>query len=107
MSGERLRNVKIHWLVALSVGTVLREARVAALDLNPASSLLLDVFDISTSMTNYLRSQIESRDRLEVNWDALFGPFALRNVRLAKCTKVKRVLRVQIHHARPGQALYV
>lgn len=69
--------MKVHWLIALLVGAVLDESRIASLDLNPTSSLLLNMLDVSTSVANYLRSQIKTLDGLEVDWDALLRPFTL------------------------------
>lgn len=48
--------MQIHGLVAFSTGALLHEAGVAALDLNAAACLLLDVLDVCTSMTDNLRS---------------------------------------------------
>ena len=56
---------------------MLDEAGVATLDLNTASSLLLDMLDVCASVTYDLRSQIEALNRLKINRYPLFRPFAL------------------------------
>lgn len=72
-----LRHVQIHRLIAFSAGIVLNEARTAALDLNLAAGSLLDMLHISTALSDYLGTKVESRNRFEVNRNTLFGPFAL------------------------------
>ena len=74
---ENLRYMQIHWLIALSTSTMLHETRIAALDLNTASCFLLDVLNVSASMTHDLCSQVESRKGLKVDGNTLFRPFAL------------------------------
>lgn len=105
-----VRYVKVHRLITFSVRTVLHEPRVSAFDLDAAARFLLDVFDVSTAMTDYLCSQIETGDGLEVDCNTLFGPFALGHIRksskLRKCVRIGYIL-VQIRHARPALVLDV
>ena len=100
------RYVQIHWLITLSVGSVLRKARVATFDLDTAASFLLNVLDICASVTDYLCPQVESRNWLKVNGDAFFGPFALG---LVSCEESGTRLYVldQTHHAPPDLVPYV
>ena len=74
--------MKIHGLIALSVCTVLHKAGVAAFDLNTTAGFLLNMLDVSTTVTYYLCPEVETRDRLEINGNALFWPFALQVVSL-------------------------
>ncbi len=71
--------MEIHRLVAFSASAMLHKSRVTALDLDTATSFLLDMLDVSASMTYNLCSQIEPRKWLEVDWYTLFWPFALGN----------------------------
>ena len=75
--------MKIHRFIALFVCTMLHKARVAAFDLDTAASFLLNVLDVSTTVTHHLCSEIEARDWLEINGNALFRPFALQLVSLS------------------------
>jgi len=75
-----VRNVQIHRLITLHASIVLDEAGATALDLNPATGLVLNVLHELTSLANNLRSKVETRDWLEVNRETLFGPFALLHV---------------------------
>jgi hypothetical protein len=74
-----LRNVQIHRFVAFGSSVVLHETRSTTLDLNTASSFLLDVFDIRTALTNNLSTEVEADNRLEVHGNLLLGPLALWN----------------------------
>ena len=74
--------MEIHRFIALSVCAMLHKARVAAFDLDTAASFLLDMLYVSTTVTYYLCSEIEARDWLEINGNALFRPFALQGVSL-------------------------
>lgn len=69
-----------HWVVAFSARTGFNESRTAALDLNAAAGLLLNVFHVRTALPDNLRAQIKPRDWLEINRNAFLGPFALYNV---------------------------
>lgn len=53
------------------------EPGATALDLYTTTSLLLNVFDILSTVPNDSRAQIKSRDRLQINRNSLLGPFAL------------------------------
>lgn len=69
--------MQIHGLITLVSGIVLHETRPTAFDLNTASSFLLDVFDIGTTLADDLGTEIEARNRLEIHRDLLLWPFAL------------------------------
>lgn len=77
--------MKVHLLITLLASTMFHEARPTTLDLDSASSLLLNVLDIRTSMTNNLSTKVKTRDRLEVNRDLLLGPFALQKSAFHHC----------------------
>lgn len=66
-----------HGFVALLVGRMLLESRTPALDLYAASSLLLDMLDVRSAMSNDLSPEVEAWKRLKTNWNAFLGPFAL------------------------------
>jgi hypothetical protein len=69
--------MQIHRLVAFSICADFSEARATAFDLDLATGLVLNVFDVRATLAYNLGSQVESWDRLEVNWNALFWPFSL------------------------------
>lgn len=69
--------MQIHGLVTFFAGADFRETRTTTLNLDLAAGLLLDMFHVSTALTDNLCSQVESRNRFKVNWNALLGPFAL------------------------------
>ena len=81
---QNLRDVKVHGLFTLLAGLGLHKPRSATLDLNLAASFLLNVFDVVTSATNNLCSQVEATDRVQAYGKLLFRPFALE-LELAKC----------------------
>jgi hypothetical protein len=56
---------------------MLHKARTATLDLNTASSLLLNMFHVCTSMTDDLRTKVKPWKRLKINRNLLLGPLAL------------------------------
>jgi putative ubiquitin-RnfH superfamily antitoxin RatB of RatAB toxin-antitoxin module len=59
-------NVKEHVLLRLLVRSSLVVARAAAFDLNTATSLMLDVFDVGSTMSYDLRAQVEARGRIQI-----------------------------------------
>ena len=67
-------------LVSLTVSRLLEETRAAALDLDTAAGLVLDVLDVGAAMANHLGTKVEARNRLEVDGDLRLGPFTLPNV---------------------------
>ena len=71
--------MQVHGFVAFGSGVVLHETRSTALDLNTASSLLLDVLDIRTTLTYHLSAEVETNDRLEVHGNLFLGPLTLKN----------------------------
>lgn len=72
--------MKIHRLVTLTISARLNEARAPAFDLHSAARLLLNVLHIGTTLTDDLGSQVKTGDWLEINSNALIGPFALGNI---------------------------
>jgi uncharacterized protein with von Willebrand factor type A (vWA) domain len=74
---RNLRNVQIHGFIAFSSSVVLHETRSTTLDLDTASSFLLNVFDVGTTLTDNLSTEVESNDRFKVHGNLLFGPLAL------------------------------
>jgi putative ubiquitin-RnfH superfamily antitoxin RatB of RatAB toxin-antitoxin module len=74
-----LRNVQIHGFITFSTSVVLHETRSTALDLDTASSFLLNVFDVGTTLTDNLSTEVEANDRLEIYGNLLLGPLALKN----------------------------
>ena len=68
--------------------SVFSVARTAALDLDAAAGLLLDVFDILPTVAHNRSPEVEARDWLQVNKDLLFGPFTLLNVSV-KCSRFR------------------
>ena len=72
--------MKIHVLITLTISTRLHEPRATALDLDAASSLLLDVLHVSSSMTNNLSAKVKARNRFKVNGNLLLGPFTLFSI---------------------------
>jgi hypothetical protein len=69
--------MEIHVLITLPASTVFHESRATAFDLNTASGLLLDMLDISATMTNNLSTKVEARKWFEIDRDLLFRPFTL------------------------------
>lgn len=70
-------NVEEHGLIALLSGLRLEKSGTAALDLNLAPSLCLNVLDIVAASPNNLGPQIEPVNRFKVNGKLLFRPFTL------------------------------
>jgi hypothetical protein len=72
-----IRNVEVHWLLALLAGLRLHKTGTATLDLDFAAGFLLDVLDVVATTTNYLCTQVEAADGLKTYRELLFGPFTL------------------------------
>lgn len=72
--------MEVHRLVALLASVMLDKAGATTLDLDAATSLLLDVFNIGTTVADNLGAEVETRNGLEVDGDLLFGPFTLLRV---------------------------
>jgi hypothetical protein len=70
-------NMKVHWLIAFATCAMLHEPGATTLDLYTAAGFLLDMLDVSASMTNYLCTEIESRKGLKLDRDLLFWPLTL------------------------------
>lgn len=70
--------MEVHRLITLAVSTRLNKARAATLDLHSAAGLLLDVLHISTTLSNDLSTQVETRDRFKINGNTLIRPFTLQ-----------------------------
>lgn len=66
-----------HRLITLPASTGLDKSRAAALDLDTAASLLLDVLHVGATLADNLRTEVESRNGFEVDGNALIRPFAL------------------------------
>ena len=102
---QNLRDVKVHGLFTLLAGLRLHKPRSATLDLDLAASFLLNVFDVVTSATDDLRSQVEATDRFQAYGKLLFRPFALE-LELAKSfshTAGQEHVHDQIHRAQSSQ----
>ena len=69
--------MQIHRLIAFPSSAMFNEARSAAFNLDLAASLLLDMFNVSTALPDYLSTQVESGDWFGVDRKPFFGPFAL------------------------------
>lgn len=69
--------MQIHGFVTFLTSAELHEPGSTTFDLYTTSSLLLDMLDISASMTYDLCPQIETWKRLQIKRDALFRPFPL------------------------------
>ena len=78
--------MQVHAFIALMSSVVLHETGSTTLDLNAASCLLLDVFDVRTTLTDNLSTKVESGDGLEIHRNLLFRPFAL-NVLVRQTSK--------------------
>jgi predicted solute-binding protein len=72
--------MKIHVLITLATSTMLHESGATALDLDSASSLLLNVLHISATVTNDLSAKIETWNWFKVDGNLLLGPFALFSI---------------------------
>jgi hypothetical protein len=72
-----LRYVQKHGLITFPAGAWFQETGATALDLHLATSLLLNVLHICTSLSDNLSSEIESRDRFQVNRNPFLRPFTL------------------------------
>jgi hypothetical protein len=73
--------MQVHRFIALTTGAMLHKAGTAAFNLDTASSLLLYMFHIRTTMSNDLCTEIKAWDWLEINWNSLLRPFALSTVK--------------------------
>jgi putative ubiquitin-RnfH superfamily antitoxin RatB of RatAB toxin-antitoxin module len=101
-----LRNVQIHGFIAFSSSVVLHKSRSTALDLDTASGFLLDVFDVGTTLTDNLSTEVESNDRFEVYGNLLLGPLALREqVRGKQRVSSEDDLRDPLNLSRPALVL--
>jgi len=72
--GIRTRYMQIHGLVALLSRAMFHETGSTTFYLHTATSLLLNVLHVSTSVAYNLSPQIEPWKRLKVNRNAFFGP---------------------------------
>lgn len=72
-----LRDVEVHWLVALPAGAGFHEARAASFDLHTTAGFGLDVLHVCTPVTDHLSSQVEAWDWFEIDGDLFLRPFAL------------------------------
>ena len=97
--------MKIHILVTFAASAMFHETRTTAFNLNTAPSLLLNMLDVSTSMTNDLSTEIETWDWFKVYWNLLFRPFALSILVLASKRPDPINLLFQTHLAQLDLAL--
>lgn len=73
--------MQVHLIITLAaVG--LEETRPTTFDLDATARLLLNMLDVGAPLTDDLSSKVETWDRLEVDWNPLFWPFALRTCQL-------------------------
>ena len=103
-----VRNVQVHLLIALHLSVVLLESTATSLDLDSATRLLLDVLDVRSTSSNDLGAQVETRDRLEIDRDALLRPLATSQVialdlglflsRATEATFVDQIREFLLHH---------
>lgn len=98
--------MQIHCFVALLIGARLQKPRTTTLDLDTAPGLLLDMFDVCTTVTDDLSAEVKAGDRLELDRNLLLGPFALEFCQLGRrgiCGEVVSLLfparRAQRHQA--------
>lgn len=68
--------MKVHLLITLNPSIVLHETTAAALDLHTTACLGLNMLDIAATRTDDFRAEVETRNRLEVDRDALIWPLA-------------------------------
>jgi hypothetical protein len=100
--------MQIHRFVALLASAMLHETRTTTFNLHSASRLLLDVFNMSTSLANNLSAKVEPRNRVEVDGNFLFWPFALGDYLVFHITaNHEDNLPDQIHLFRQHQAPFV
>lgn len=57
-----IRDMQIHRLITLSPRVVFLKSRTTSFDLYATAGFLLDMFDISTTLANNLRTKIETID---------------------------------------------
>ena len=103
-----VRNMQVHLLIALHLSVVLLESTATSLDLDSATRLLLDVLDVRSTSSNNLGAQVETRDRLEIDRDALLRPLATSQVialdlglflsRATEATFVDQIREFLLHH---------
>jgi hypothetical protein len=103
-----VRNMQVHLLIALHLSVVLLESTATSLDLDSATRLLLDVLDVRSTSSNDLGAQVETRDRLEIDRDALLRPLATSQVialdlglflsRATEATFVDQIREFLLHH---------
>lgn len=97
--------MEVHGFITFSTGTLFHKSGIAAFDLDAAACFLLDMFYVGTSVAYDLCPQVEAGDWLEIDRDALFGPFALQCLSFRCSRKISIDIPDQIHHAPPVRAL--
>ena len=103
-----VRNVQVHLLIAFHLSVVFLESTATSLDLDTATRLLLNVLDVRSTSSNDLGAQVETRDRLEIDRDALLRPLATSQVialdlglflsRATEATFVDQIREFLLHH---------
>lgn len=101
LSGLRASHVEVHRFIGLLPCAVFHETTSTSFDLNSTTCFLLNVFDVSTSLTDYLRTKVETRNVFHVKWDALLRPFPLQKVSLLDQPRRMQTLPFQTHLVRP------
>jgi hypothetical protein len=69
--------MQVHGLIALLARAMFSKTRTTAFNLNFAASFLLDMLNVSTTLSHNLSAKIKAWNRLQVNRDVFFRPFAL------------------------------
>lgn len=76
--------MQIHGFITFLTSRVFHESRATSLNLNATSCLLLDMLNISTSMSNYLSTKIKAWKCFKADRDLLLGPFTLLHILVCK-----------------------
>lgn len=98
-------NMQVHRLVRLRAGVILGEPGATALDLHPALGLLLYVLDIFSTPSYDLCTQIESRQRLQIDGNLFLGPFTLQSVSPKPQLPQQKCIRDQIRRVQTALVL--
>jgi hypothetical protein len=72
--------MKEHGFIAFPAGVSFHKPGATALDLDLAAGTLLDMFHVCAALSDNLSAKVETRDWLQIDRDALFGPFTLDTV---------------------------
>jgi hypothetical protein len=72
--------MQVHLLIALHLSIMFLESTATTLDLDSATRLLLDMLHVRSTSSNDLSAQVETRNGLEIDRDALLRPLATAQV---------------------------